>query len=169
MHDEYADARRLMQAILDNAPDAAEDAIAAGANVNAPDEDGEQPLCIAAYEGNDEVVRVLLEHGADPSIRNEFDEPVLVTASMEGHLAVVRQLVEHGADIGQTDFDGHTAIQIAEFYGHMDICDYLREQEALAATSTPDDTPPRPGRSRRIGARLIGLFPHRNRHAVSPG
>jgi len=61
---------------------------------------GKRPLSTALEFGNDEIVRLLLEHGADP----KWDEPsaphgtALHAASTMGNLAMVRLLLEHGAD-----------------------------------------------------------------------
>ena len=56
------------------------------------------PLCIAAQRGHLEVVRVLVESGAnkDQGKTDDGATPLFVAAH-EGHLEVVRFLVEAGA------------------------------------------------------------------------
>jgi len=44
--------------------------LASGANTNLPDRNGDTPLHLAASSGNAVTVRLLLEHGADPSLVN---------------------------------------------------------------------------------------------------
>ncbi|KAJ1465675.1 ankyrin repeat-containing domain protein, partial [Baffinella frigidus] len=45
--------------------------LGAGADKNAPDNDGHTPLHIAAIHGHPEVVRALLEAGADITAKNK--------------------------------------------------------------------------------------------------
>jgi len=42
-----------------------------GANVNARTEDGSTALALAAYNGDLEMVKMLIERGADPSVKNQ--------------------------------------------------------------------------------------------------
>jgi len=44
--------------------------LASGPNTNLPDRNGDTPLHLAASSGNAVTVRLLLEHGADPSLVN---------------------------------------------------------------------------------------------------
>lgn len=167
MHQEnLTHAQLLMQAVLANNCEETAYAISCGANVNAPDDEGERPLCIAVYEGNTDVVSLLLENGADPDAINDFDEPVIMTASMEGHLDIVLLLVAHGADIEKTDSDGHTAIDIAEFYGHNAIAEYLKMTlEMAASANVPPDDPS--GKTKRLSSRILSLLPHKAGHLAN--
>ncbi|NJB67242.1 ankyrin repeat protein [Desulfobaculum xiamenense] len=165
MHDDNARFGMLMTAILDANPAGVSRAIASGAKVNALNDDGESPLCVAAYEGHAEIVGLLLANGADPDARNAFNEPPLVTASMEGHAEVVRMLLEHGASIDATDEDGYTALYLAVFYGHTAVEKLLREHVHRlkdASPNHPDATP----RHKGFGARLLALIPHRGHLAT---
>jgi ankyrin repeat protein len=62
--------------------------------------DGRRPLSAAVESGHDDVARLLLERGADPT----WDEPnaprgtALHAASQMGNLAMVKALLDHGAD-----------------------------------------------------------------------
>jgi ankyrin repeat protein len=51
----------------------------------------------AGASGNPELVRFLLEAGADPRARTRFDESSLRGASREGHLEIVQTLLAAGA------------------------------------------------------------------------
>jgi len=55
-------------------------------------------LFAAARNGHLAVVRLLVEHGADPGARGVFGAPGLHWAALHGHLQVARYLVEQGAD-----------------------------------------------------------------------
>jgi ankyrin repeat protein len=80
-----------------------------GVDVNAPsrwgwrlENDGQTPLTAAAQHGRVEVVRLLLQNGADPNLRDHGSdnphETPLATAAMHGRLEVCRILLEAGAD-----------------------------------------------------------------------
>jgi ankyrin domain protein len=69
--------------------------IDSGADVNAPDRDGGVPLHRAAYNGNLEIVRYLVEHGAEVNPRN-FS--VLQSAIQGKHQDVIEYLKTVGAE-----------------------------------------------------------------------
>ncbi|MGH7134604.1 MAG: ankyrin repeat domain-containing protein, partial [Pirellulales bacterium] len=74
-----------------------------GADVNARSDDGRTALAIAASRfGSLEVVRMLLDSGADPSVKSpSYKGPLtaLREAAEVGDQAVVRLLIERGADV----------------------------------------------------------------------
>ena len=53
-------------------------------------------LCAAAVGGQLEAVRLLLDHGAVPSLSDSYGTAPLMNAAMEGHTAVVLELLERG-------------------------------------------------------------------------
>jgi ankyrin repeat protein len=58
------------------------------------------PLKNAAARGHIEIVRLLLEHGADPNLREEGIAPhghALYAAAANGHYEIAKLLLEHGA------------------------------------------------------------------------
>jgi ankyrin repeat protein len=55
------DFRDMMLLLLDN-----------GADIEGQDNGGRTALHLAAMNGNDEIVKLLLEKGADPTVLNEF-------------------------------------------------------------------------------------------------
>jgi hypothetical protein len=59
------------------------------------------PLKNAASQGHLVIVKLLLEHGADPNLREEGIAPrghALYSAAANGHLEIARLLLESGAD-----------------------------------------------------------------------
>lgn len=87
-----------------------------GADVNA--EKGEYtPLMTAAEAGDVEMVRLLINSGANVNMSNNFQDVELVipntalmAASHRGHLEVARLLIEAGADVNYRGADGYTAL-----------------------------------------------------------
>ena len=61
------------------------DLIAAGANVDVKDKQGNTALIEAARNGHDEVVRTLLAAGADVRIKNDEGKTALMLALQGGH------------------------------------------------------------------------------------
>ncbi|KAF2734985.1 hypothetical protein EJ04DRAFT_224485 [Polyplosphaeria fusca] len=68
------------------------------ATVNSKDKDNKTPLYIAAETGNDAVIAVLLENGADVNAQGGYFGNALQAASCKGYEAVVKVLLEKGAD-----------------------------------------------------------------------
>ena len=104
-------------------------------------------LMRAAYSGDVTLVRLLLDHGADPLVRNSDNETPLLAAagygwidgysqgrSNEERLATIRLLVELGADVNWACNDGITPLMVAANFGVVEIVQYLVDQGAdLAA------------------------------------
>ncbi|KAF8483148.1 ankyrin repeat-containing domain protein, partial [Gautieria morchelliformis] len=61
----------------------------------------------ASSEGHTRLVRLLLEHGADPNAVGGQYTSALRAASLGGHLEIVRLLLERGADVNiQEEWSG---------------------------------------------------------------
>lgn len=70
--------------------------------------EGATALGIASQEGHEEVVRALLEHGADPSHVDQCGRSPLRVAAKAGHLNVVR-LLEESLALGRSAAAGSTS------------------------------------------------------------
>ena len=80
------------------------------------------PLQSASFSGQVEVVKLLMERGADPSITEKYGLTPLQRACWDGQLAVVRCLVSRGGDhIDQSDALGHTPLLGAVNGGHTEV------------------------------------------------
>jgi ankyrin repeat protein len=74
--------------------------LAAGANPNLAGANGESPLMEASRSGRLEIVKALLEHGAEVNAReNVRGQTALMWAVSQKHVDVVQMLLEHGADV----------------------------------------------------------------------
>ena len=72
-----------------------------GACIDAQSQYGFTPIYMAAQEGKEEVVKFLLEAGADDSLPNDEGFCPLDVAMQQGHDDVVSLIVQHE----QPDFD----------------------------------------------------------------
>ena len=112
------------------------------------------PLFGAASHGHDEIVKYLIQMGADPNKANKYGQLPMSAAAEEGHENVVRVFLDHGMDPDKADGYGLTALQRAAAEGHtnvvrmllqagaeVDKTDYITRDTALhcAAESGFDD------------------------------
>lgn len=123
-----------------------------GLDINTPDNPGdptnsddqfsypEGAIMWAATEGQQEVVRWMLDHGARINyvVNGKSRCIPLISAARKGHLDIVKLLVQQGADI-YGNINGLTAINEAEDFGQYDVRDYLH---SLGARTLRDTTPP---------------------------
>lgn len=70
-------------------------------------------LMQAIKTGNQQVVALLLEKGANIHLRDIVNATALMHAAHCGHLAMVRLLLEKGANIDEQDISGNTALLLA--------------------------------------------------------
>lgn len=107
-------------------------------------EDGATPFLRAAQSGDLVLMKLLLEHGADPKIATDYNVTPLMVASgigwVEGvtyewspqeTLAAVQFLLDHGADINAQDTeDLRTALMGAAHKGRSDVVQLLVDHGA---------------------------------------
>ncbi|WP_406697112.1 ankyrin repeat domain-containing protein [Singulisphaera sp. Ch08] len=84
------------------------------------------PLLMAAGNGVESVVRLLLAAGADVLTRNEDGRTALMAAAASGNLEVVQRLLDAGADPNAEDREGRTAYQQALECNNEEIAELLR-------------------------------------------
>ena len=93
---------------------------------DAADEDGMTALHFAAQNGNTDVVRYLLENGADIKAQDiKLERAAIHFAAENGSLECVKFLTEHGADLLDRDIYGATALHYAAAKNHLDVIKYL--------------------------------------------
>jgi hypothetical protein len=90
-----------------------------GADVNIPDNIGQKPLKVAAFNGLLPAVRMLLKLGADINQRDKNGATPLMIASSEKHHEIVKWLVKAGANtqILFTDHPKSTAASLSRALG----------------------------------------------------
>jgi ankyrin repeat protein/putative intracellular protease/amidase len=131
----------LIQAVQAGDANAVRAALAAGVDLEARTpvlgrlEDGHTALLIAALQGNEALVRLLVDAGADVNASEPtFLAVPLHKAAYNGHLGVLKQLVRAaGIDLDrQGGTNGYTALHDAVWHGFMDCAAVLLEAGARA-------------------------------------
>jgi ankyrin repeat protein len=97
------------------------------------EERGWTPLMFAAYDNNADMVRLLLDRGADVNARNIYGWSILTVTARVGHLEIVQELIDRGAELNIKNEDGMTALMWAANEGHIDVVNAL-----LDAGANPD-------------------------------
>jgi len=87
----------------------------------APVPGGMTPLLYAARDGRMDIVRMLLEAGADINQRDANEITPLIIAITNNHPDVARDLIDRGADIKAVDWYGRTALWAAVETRNMDV------------------------------------------------
>ena len=97
--------------------------------------DGATPLYVAAQFGHLEVVRYLVQQGADKDTTDINGATPLLAASANGFLPIVRYLTEQGADVDKAIDTGHPAVELGKVEGDGALAAYL----SAAGYSEDDD------------------------------
>ncbi|CAE7366960.1 unnamed protein product [Symbiodinium natans] len=98
---------------------------------NLADEDDRRPILEASGGGHVEVVRLLVEAGADKDVPDVDGCTALSLAAAEvGCIEVVRLLVEAGADKDLADNNGNRALMWAAIRGNTEVAHLLVEAGA---------------------------------------
>ncbi|XP_049796805.1 protein roadkill-like isoform X3 [Schistocerca nitens] len=104
--------------------------VAAGADLNAWDEEKRTALQWAGMGGHVEAVRSLLEGGAEVGIRNIRQNTPLHAVADTGHAAVIRLLTSYSADANARGNLGRTPLHWAAYCGHIEAAVALLEAGA---------------------------------------
>ena len=112
-----------------------------GASVNCPAKCGSQPLGLACYFNDLEMVQYLVKHGAEVNCANISKTTCLMDASEKGYFDVVQYLLIKGANPMATDCIGQTALHMAAENGHLCVSKVLVESRATMTKDIDGLTP----------------------------
>jgi Ankyrin repeats (3 copies)/Ankyrin repeat len=100
-----------------------------------------RPLSEAAYVGNVDLIKLLLEYGADVNGTNRGLETALHVAARGGHVPVVELLIARGALVNPTDTLGQTPLHYAAWSDPSAIQPLLDRGASIGAPDRAGDTP----------------------------
>ena len=100
-----------------------------GKDVNGKHEHGNTFLHKAAKEGQVEVVKVLIQAGAQLKVKNKKGCTPLHKAAKEGQVEVVKVLIQAGAQLKVKNKQGHTPKDCAAAANQVDVLNLLTEAE----------------------------------------
>ncbi|SIT39423.1 putative ankyrin repeat harboring signal peptide protein [Paraburkholderia ribeironis] len=86
---------------------------------------GWAPLHYAAANGNDDIVKVLLDHSAYVDAGSPNGTTPLMMAARGGHVSTVKLLLDNGADLTVKNQIGMTALDFAKTYKEPDVVEGL--------------------------------------------
>ncbi|MGD9873796.1 MAG: ankyrin repeat domain-containing protein [Kiritimatiellia bacterium] len=108
-----------------------------GASPNARGSSNDWPVIMSvAWAGNEEMLRDLLEYGADPNLTPPSGQSALFVALRRGHNNIMHTLLKAGADPGQRLVDGMSPWHLAVIRG------LTNEAALLASYMTPEELAP---------------------------
>lgn len=124
--------------------------------LNAYTTDGFFPLGLAAFFGQPDTVRFLLDRGADVTVvaRNPMKVQALHAAAASRKIETVRMLLDAGAPVNTAQQDGWTALHAAAKHGDVEMAKLLLDKGADPKQATDG------------GVSAIGLAAERNDTAM---
>ena len=75
----------------------------------------------ACQSGHRDIVKLLLDHGADANLASSTGNTPLMVACTHGHTDIVRMLLKAGAKIEDHNENGHTPLMEAASAGHVEV------------------------------------------------
>jgi len=122
---------QLHTASLDGENAKVKEAIAAGADVNAPDAEGRTALMLAAFNGHSEIVLMLTDNGASVARRDLMGRTALLYAATGPFPETVKILLDKGSEPNVVDSDEHfSPLMHAAAEGNLDVVKILMEAGA---------------------------------------
>jgi ankyrin repeat protein len=94
------------------------------------DDSGNQPLKLAAWNGDLESVRLLVHKGAEIDHRDNEGMTACMWAAHQGHAEVLMFLLEKGANVNARNNYGHTMLSLAVQQKDRAVLDVLVEYRA---------------------------------------
>jgi ankyrin repeat protein len=123
----------LMSAARAGKVDAVDLLIGRGADLNVQQTSkGQNALMWAVAERHLNVVRILLEHGADVNAKSSSGFTALMFAGREGDSGIAELLLAKGADVNAAASDGSTPLLVAAVRAHVDFALLLLDRGAKA-------------------------------------
>ncbi|MFV0393287.1 MAG: ankyrin repeat domain-containing protein [Coprobacillaceae bacterium] len=101
-----------------------------GIDLDTRDEFGNTALFYACNKGARDIVKLLLDNGADASIENNENMSVLHSVSNSGNKEIIKILLDAGTDINLSDNSGRKPLMYTILSAKTEAAKYLVEQGA---------------------------------------
>ncbi len=89
-----------------------------------------------SQNGHSDVVKMLVDKGAEVNEKNLKEVSVLMAASQNGHSDVVRILIDKGAEVNMLNNNGVTALIVASSNGRKEVVQVLLDHHADTSIQT---------------------------------
>ena len=125
--------------------------IDSGADVNStadscidmePSPRGVTLLMQASFRGDLDIVKLLLNKGANVNLKNSYGESALAWAARGRHPEIVDVLLERGGDVDTREESGRTPLMDAAGTGDLDVVTYLLGKGASVNAKDSNGTTP---------------------------
>ena len=117
---------------------AVEEHLARGMEPDARDHNRRTALMLAAFEGHNDIVNIMLDKGADLHARDVDGWTVLMYAAYGGRLETVQLLIEKGAKVNAAVNSAQTVLMIAAQKGYTDVGKLLIDKSANMSAKDQD-------------------------------
>ncbi|XP_068240278.1 protein fem-1 homolog A-like [Palaemon carinicauda] len=111
-----------------------------GACVSLPTYCNSTPLKVACYPGRQDLVKVLVQNGADFE-DTDHHEMALLMACFKGHSQLVNYLLDFGANLNRKTSDGKSALHLGVYSGCLDVVKVLIDHKWEMNIDTCGETP----------------------------
>lgn len=122
-----------------------------GINPDVPNDAGQTPLFIAAYQGHYRVVEILLHNGANPNEKSKTGMTPVHVACYTGSLRVLGAMIEAGGDLRLHDNQGGTCMDWAKRQAdpkrRLKMLEFLQKSQLFALSYSGDFASVRASRS----------------------
>jgi len=109
---------------------------------NSVDEFGRNGIHMAAANGHVEIVKLLVEAGADVGTENAEGSTPLHWACLNGHVGIVDYLLDKGAKLSACNKAGKTPFDEALLRSQKEVLDYLEERHDREGGDDDDEEDP---------------------------
>ncbi len=125
------------------------------------DEDvkGRTPILWAISAGHEDVMKLLLQKGANINRKTYEGDTALICAVWGGNPRIVKRLMDAGFDIDETGSQGKSARDWASALGNAAVLQVVREPEVARARAAARETMTAPPRCRRASKIKAGSKP----------
>ena len=91
-----------------------------------------------AQQGHIDVVKQLLQYGAQPDLRDKDGITAIMYASFHGHAGALEILLNAGSDASYRNKDGKTALQLAVNAGYIEAANTIKKGPTIMSLDIPE-------------------------------